>query len=432
MHRVCLVGDVIVDVTLKNKNEDLKMRLGGIIHSARAFWAINYDFGLGYISPTYLDTRIFDFSTHLNNPKLIKVADTLNAPNLILIEEAREVGDQGYELILREEIEYRYHDFNFDNFEKILITSGQFDISKILSKTEGKQVSIELANIDYQQLIDLNYKFNNIYISTSSHIFKTFVASQPFTFEAFSRLFKDICSTLIFKENRGGTRVYNFIENRIYQVSSQTKPIQHSVGVGDVFNAIFEASIYNNIQKDLTFSSFVAMEYASTTFPVNFKNSVEQLLKTDIDDLVNLQGVILNWEKRKAINIYIAAPDFDFVNTRLIDKLEESLIYHNFSPRRPVKENGQMKEDDSIEQKREFYIKDHGILKDCKIVIAALLYNDPGTLVEIGIASERKIPVLLYDPYNIAKNCMLTNSCKIVTNNMDEIISEVFTISSEL
>jgi hypothetical protein len=27
---------------------------------------------------------------------------------------------------------------------------------------------------------------------------------------------------------------------------------------------------------------------------------------------------------------------------------------------------------------------------------------------------------------------MLTNSCKIVTNNMDEIISEVFTISSEL
>jgi len=174
------------------------------------------------------------------------------------------------------------------------------------------------------------------------------------------------------------------------------------------------------------------MEYASTTFPVNFKNSVEQLLKTDIDDLVNLQGVILNWEKRKAINIYIAAPDFDFVNTRLIDKLEESLIYHNFSPRRPVKENGQMKEDDSIEQKREFYIKDHGILKDCKIVIAALLYNDPGTLVEIGIASERKIPVLLYDPYNIAKNCMLTNSCKIVTNNMDEIISEVFTISSEL
>ena len=64
----------VILTVLKNKNEDLKMRLGGIIHSARAFWAINYDFGLGYISPTYLDTRIFDFSTHLNNPKLIKVA----------------------------------------------------------------------------------------------------------------------------------------------------------------------------------------------------------------------------------------------------------------------------------------------------------------------------------------------------------------------
>ncbi|MDQ8747731.1 nucleoside 2-deoxyribosyltransferase [Elizabethkingia miricola] len=432
MDKVCLVGDVIVDVTLKNNNDDLKMRLGGIIHSARAFWAISYDFGIGYISPTYLDTRIFDFSSHLNNPKLIKVADTLNAPNLILIEEAREIGDQGYELILREEIEYKYHDFDFDKFEKILITSGQFDIRKILDKTEDKQVSIELANLDYQQILDLNYKFNNIYISTSSHIFKTFIESQTFTFEAFSGLFKDICNTLIFKENRGGTRAYNFIENRIYQVSSQTKPIQHSVGVGDVFNAIFEASIHNDIQKDLALSSFVAMEYASTTFPVNFKNSVEQLLKIDINDLVNLQGVILNWEMRNAINIYIAAPDFDFVDTRLIDKLADSLIYHNFSPRRPVKENGQMKEEYTIEQKKEFYIKDHEILNDCKIVIAVLLYNDPGTLVEIGIASERKIPVLLYDPYNIAKNCMLTNSCKIVTNNMDEIISEVFTISSEL
>ena len=408
------------------------MRLGGIVHSARAFWAINYDFGIGYISPTYLDTRMFDFSTHLNNPKLIKIADTLNAPNLILIEEAREVGDQGYELILRDEIEYKYHNFDFDNFENILLTSGQFDIRKILDKADGKQVSLELANIDYQQILDLNYKFNNIYISTSCHIFKAFIQSQPFTFEAFSRLFKEMCNNLIFKENRGGTRVYNFTENRIYQVSSQTKPIQHSVGVGDVFNAIFEASIYNDMQKDLVLASFVAMEYASTTFPVNFKNSVQQLLNTNIDDLVNLQGITVNWEKRKAINIYIAAPDFDFVDTRFIDKLEESLMYHNFSPRRPVKENGQMKEEDTIEQKKEFYIKDHEILKDCKIVIAVLLYNDPGTLVEIGIASERKVPVLLYDPYNIAKNCILLNSCRIVTNNMDEIISEVFTISSKL
>ena len=72
------------------------------------------------------------------------------------------------------------------------------------------------------------------------------------------------------------------------------------------------------------------------------------------------------------------------------------------------------------------------LLSECNIVIGVLLYNDPGTLVEIGIAAERNIPVLLYDPYNIAKNCMLTHTCSIVTNNMDEIISETFIKSAIL
>jgi len=116
----------------------------------------------------------------------------------------------------------------------------------------------------------------------------------------------------------------------------------------------------------------------------------------------------------------------------LIDTLEKSLLYHNFTPRRPIKENGQMKEDDTLQQKQQFYDNDIKLIDECCIVICVLLYNDPGTLVEIGIASEKQIPVLLYDPYNIAKNCMLTHSCSIVTNNMDEIISETFIKSSKI
>lgn len=432
MHNICLVGDILVDVTLRNKREDLKMRLGGIVHSARALWAISSSYNIGYISPSYLDTRIFDFFISLDSPSIVKVAETLNAPNLILIEEAREVGNQGYELILREEIEYKHLDFKFPICDNILITSGQYEIPLILERVDGTTVSIELANMSFKELKGLSFKFKNIYLSTSSEIFQTYINNNEFDFEIFALQFKEFCDILVFKENRGGTRLYSFLENKIYQVSSQTKPIQHSVGVGDVFNAIFESDIFNDIQKNLTFSSFVAMEYASTTFPINFKQSVKQLLLTPIDDLVNLKGTILNWEHRSKVNIYIAAPDFDFVDTNLIDILENSLVYHNFTPRRPVKENGQMKETDSQQQKQEFYDNDIKVLNDCSIVIGVLLYNDPGTLVEIGIASERQIPVLLYDPYNIAKNCMLIHSCNLVTNSMDEILSEVFIISSKL
>jgi nucleoside 2-deoxyribosyltransferase len=432
MHNICLIGDILVDVTLKNKDEDLKMRLGGISHSARALWAISSTYSLGYISPKYLDTRIHDYFGYHGNPKLIKIAETLNAPNLILIEEAREIGNQGYELILRDDNRYEYLDFDSPKCDSFLITSGQYDLLRILKKTGTTPVSVELANLSIEEFVTLNFKFKNIYISTSSKIFQKYIENNNFNFESFASLFMGFCEKLVFKENRGGTRLYDFNKSEVHQVSSQTQPIQHSVGVGDVFNAIFESEISNKVEENLALASFIAMEYASTTYPMNFKNSVEQLLNIPTNELVSLEGTILNWEDRKNINIYIAAPDFDFVDTSLIDTLERSLLYHNFAPRRPIKENGQMKEDDTLQQKQQFYYEDIRLLNECSIVICVLLYNDPGTLVEIGIASEKQIPVLLYDPYNIAKNCMLTHSCSIVTNSMDEIISETFIKSSKI
>ena len=432
MHNICLIGDILVDVTLKNKDENLKMRLGGISHSARGLWAISANYSLGYISPKYLDERIHNYFDHYDSPKLFKVAETLNAPNLILIEEAREIGDQGYELILRENNSYNYLDFESPKCDGFLITSGEYDISKILRKLRINPVSLEVANLSLVDLYTLNFKFKNIYISTSSKIFLKYNETNNFDFKIFASLFERLCEKLVLKENRGGTRLYDFVEDKVYQVSSQTIPIQHSVGVGDVFNAIFESEIYSKVDENLALASFVAAEYASTTFPKNFKNSVERILKIPSNDLIGLQGTILNWENRNDINIYIAAPDFDFVDTSLIDTLEKSLIYHNFSPIRPIKVNGQMKESDSSQQKRQYYNEDIRLLNKCKIVICVLLYNDPGTLVEIGIASERQIPILLYDPFNIAQNCMLTHSCSLVTNNMDEIICETFIISSKI
>ena len=60
------------------------------------------------------------------------------------------------------------------------------------------------------------------------------------------------------------------------------------------------------------------------------------------------------------------------------------------------------------------------------MTIAVLLYNDPGTLIEIGLAAQRKMPTLIYDPLGIAKNCMLVELPTLVSGNLDDIIAKVF------
>lgn len=57
-----------------------------------------------------------------------------------------------------------------------------------------------------------------------------------------------------------------------------------------------------------------------------------------------------------------------------------------------------MGENDNKNQKLNFFNKDMELLKDCQILIAVLLFNDPGTLIEIGVAAERKLPTFVYDP----------------------------------
>jgi nucleoside 2-deoxyribosyltransferase len=67
------------------------------------------------------------------------------------------------------------------------------------------------------------------------------------------------------------------------------------------------------------------------------------------------------------------------------------------------------------------------MLDDCKLLLAVLLYDDPGTLIEIGLALERQMPVLVYDPYGRATNLMLTQLPSVVSADLDVIIAGVFT-----
>lgn len=424
---ICLVGDILTDVTLATVNNPLKMRLGGIVHAARALWAIDVDYAVAYFAPAYLDSHIDTFLKEHNCNAIIKLGNVTNCPYTMLIQEAKEVGNQGYEFLYHDNIEITYDISTIrmlNNYDELMFISGNYNIERVLNSLEGeKMIHCDVANnVDDVTGLPTNHRFETLFVSTSSNLFKNHYSE----FDAFCDLLKPYTRRIVLKENRGGSRVYDSISNETYQVPSQTSPITHSVGVGDVYDVVSITAPYDNYSEKLLMASWVAMEYALTTFPDNFKNSVKNLLNTPIEDLKNQGGCILPWEMREKCQIYIAAPDFSFVDTKQVDALCDSLSYHNFVARRPIKENGQMQEGADKKERIGLFCADMQLLGECNMLIAVLLYNDPGTLIEIGLAAQKGIPTLVYDPEGIADNCMLTELPILVSSDLDKIIAKVF------
>lgn len=436
--KICLIGDILVDVTLRTATTDIKLRMGGIVHAARCLWALDIPFDVAYFAPSYLDEAIHKYLNSLGCSNILKLGNVTGTPYVFLISEAKETGDQGYDFLLRDELKIEYYPSAYQkisnaDYSDYLLISGNYNLNDILNSipTKGK-IHIDLANnIDNISFFKtLPRKLDSIYASTSSNLFRKLFDNNLTTF--FDH-FKEYTETIILKENRGGSRGFNFAEKEAANSPSQTRPIVHSVGVGDTY---FAACVFKyntgNLREAMFFSSWIAAEYASTTYPDDFKKNVSRIIRSNLDDLIKLGGTTLPWEKRKKINIYIAAPDFDFIDTTPIDKLVENLIYHNFTPRRPIKENGQMEKNATKARRQELFSKDMVMLSECSVLIGVLLYDDPGTLLEIGWAAAKGIPSIVYDPFNRATNCMLTELPDVISSDLDVIISEVFMKSSNI
>src|SRR5688500_10171851 len=99
--KYCLVGQVLVDVTL-SKHDETKLRLGGIMHAARAMWALGVPYSIAYTAPSYLHELITDFAKKHGVDECICIGEIDDCPNVILIPEPTEAGSQGYEYLLRE------------------------------------------------------------------------------------------------------------------------------------------------------------------------------------------------------------------------------------------------------------------------------------------------------------------------------------------
>ena len=150
------------------------------------------------------------------------------------------------------------------------------------------------------------------------------------------------------------------------------------------------------------------------------------LVYDNFEMLNELVGIRLPWNVRKLINIYLAAPDFPDVNTEILVKLNECLTYHNFTPRLPVRENGIATKDLNYQEELTIFRKDVSLLDDCELLIAVLLYNDPGTLVELGMFKQTGKPTIVFDPFNHCDNMFVRHTPDYLCKTIADVIGAVY------
>jgi len=404
------------------------------MHAARALWAMGVSFGFAYIAPDYLKHDIETFAVQYGASHVKQIGVVSRCPNVVIVGEGKEVGAQRYEYLLRAqsccELDPRAlktigHAHNFTEF---VIFPGGFQLSPVLGELADTKANV-FADINFiaenlGELSSLGRKFSSLILSTSSELFLITFGGAP------SRTAKDLgvyADTILLKENRGGSRLFNPGTTDWIGVPAQVRPVLHSVGVGDFFDAVFVVQQRLHGSKPaLAYASFAAAEYASSFDDAAVKEAVGAVLEISPQDIQLFDGVALPWELRRRINVYLAAPDFDNVDTSPLDAVADALTYHNFSSRRPVREHGQARADTSNAEKLRLAEADLDLLSRCELLVAVLLYEDPGTFIEIGIALEKKIPVIVFDPYLRAKNLMLTELPVLVSSDLDKVMAEVF------
>lgn len=430
-----LVGEIFVDFTVTEPNSENKLRLGGIAHAARGLWALNVPFSVAMIVPEYLEETARRYLDSLGCVDASVIGRVHGAPNVTVIFDEIELADQGYETLLREEktVELLEANFAAATYKDALLFPGTYDLHEVCARiSEAAQLHIDVAYDvnDPQILASLSQKIQTILISTSSPLFRSVTAGD---LGDLSGAFQACApATLILKEGRGGARMVTADKDAVEALPAQLGNTTNSVGVGDVFAATYVAYCNGNRVEAAWRATLAAAAYSQTTDPDLFKTYVQRDLKLSLDELQQLGGVFLPWEKRRDYPIYLAAPDFSYADRRAIEKVLASLAYHNFNVRRPVIENHELPPTSSLGVLHGTYRSDYDLLKKCALVFAVPTGRDPGTLVEIGIAIEANIPVIVYDPTSENENTMVIAGAHQYSADLDQCLNSVFRTLSQV
>jgi nucleoside 2-deoxyribosyltransferase len=391
-----IVGEVVVDVMPPAvKGEDIRVRLGGIIHAARAAWALDIPYEIFFICPSYLRSEIFDYASRHGAKSAEQVGTVEGAPNVMFVGEATEAGSQKYEFLLRDQhVATILPALNISESpeSEVLVVLSDYPVRDIIGqiKVSPDHTNLDLGNFAGNLADTVPSGCSTAFVSTSS-------------------------------------------DDTVRGVGAHVRRIAHSVGVGDCFDVVFIAMRPQVGEMGaLAYASLIAAEYASTTYPDDFKAAVQRTLQLSADEVLGLPSVRLEWERRNAINIYVAGPDFDYVDRSAIEATVAALRYHNFRPRRPIFENGQVSRQSTRSERRAAFLADSALIQDCQLLVAVLPFADPGTLIEIGLATASNIPVIVYDPFCLADNVMLTEAPRALSDRLDDVVAAVFREAAKL
>ena len=430
-----VVGEIVIDFTIPSSHAECKMRLGGIVHAARGLWAAGIEYAVAAICPKYLVEQAKNYLEQHGCKKFIWIGEVLGAPNVIMIVDAKEVSSQGYEDLLRDEktIKIPQSPESLEEYTDILIFPGRYDLDEIYSAFSGSaSFTFDMAYdiSDIAQIEKYNNRTTSIIISTSSPFFQNNFSHGIDGLLYLSK--KSGAKSLLLKENRGGSRIFDLRDNETQEIPAILGVTSNSVGVGDVYSAVFAALQKENVIEAAWRGARAATYYSQTTFPDDFRRDVQRDLKLSLQKLQGLGGTILPWHERQKYPIYLAAPDFSYIHKPEIDSSVDALKYHNFTVRRPIIENGELDLSSGNSELLQTYNKDLALLHECAAVFAVPLKRDPGTLVEVGYAIALGKPVVTFDPRHENRNTMVMAGSQVYSDDLDICINGLFDALSDL
>lgn len=430
---ILIIGEVFVDTHLDLTTTDGPfIRLGGIFHSIRALAAFGIQYSLAFYSADYLDSNILKYSKKLNATEVHKLGTIAGCPNILLVNDSAESGYQGYQNLLNGEATFRKAKNITEVITSvqptdILFFPGRFDNVEILNslKSYSGRVHIDMHYDSELLLKSIKQKIQTVVISTSSNLFKEKFHSS--ITEIINSDKQKLFERILLKENRGGSCCYELLNNQTHESPAflDLKTL-HSVGVGDVYNAVFIC--YDEelgIEKSLRLSSRISALYAKTLDFSEFTTSVKGVI-SNLEDTFCLHGLRLPWNERKSKNIYLAAPDFPSVNTKILNLLYENLVYHNFTPHLPIRENGLIERETNLIDQQKVYYKDLQLLQSCDLLIAIPLVIDSGTFIELGLFAQLGRPTILFDSEKNCDNLFAKFTPRYYCTTMPEVITSTF------
>lgn len=432
---VLIVGEVCVDFTLSQSEAECKLRLGGVVHAARGLWAAELPYSVAAFCPQYLVAEVSRYLTAHGCKEFIRLGDIVGAPNVIVIGDSTEVSHQGYEDLLRDSKEIKLCEPfpNLNNYKKIIVFPGKFDIQELSAKFPlDAKFTFDVA-YDVEDLTLLQAfkgRTQAIIISTSSPLFAAIgKARVEDLIDEVKKLSPDV---FLLKENRGGSRLFDLKTDCIEEIPASLGKTVNSVGVGDVYSAVMLGFSEKGWAEAAWRGCQAATAYSQTTYPDDFKLDVQRGFNLTIKTLRSLGGTFLPWHDRQRFAIYLAGPDFSYAEKSEFDRAADSLSYHNFTVRRPIQENGELKRPATQADLRSTYLKDYQLLKECDAVFAIPLERDPGTLVEIGMAIALDKPVITFDPRNENCNTMVVAGSTVYSADLDVCLNETFNALAKL